>query len=42
VLDLMLQLEESLGIEFDTDNLQLSHFESVRTLAAFVTAETGD
>jgi acyl carrier protein len=41
VLDLMLNLEESLGIEFDTDNLQLSHFESVRTLADFVTAETG-
>jgi acyl carrier protein len=42
VLDLMLKLEESIGVEFDTDNLQLSHFESVRTLADYVVAETGD
>jgi acyl carrier protein len=42
VLDLMLKLEESLGVEFDTDNLHLHHFESVRTLADFVVAETGD
>jgi acyl carrier protein len=41
VLDLMLKLEESLDIEFDTDNLQLSHFESVGALADFVVAETG-
>jgi len=41
VLDLMLQLEETLNIEFDTDNLQLAHFESVRTLADFVLAEAG-
>jgi acyl carrier protein len=41
VLDLMLKLEESLDIEFDTDNLQLAHFESVRTLADFVLAEAG-
>ncbi|HKT04379.1 MAG TPA: acyl carrier protein [Rugosimonospora sp.] len=41
VLDLMLKLEEALGIEFDTDNLQLDHFESVGTLADFVVAEMG-
>ncbi|MCW6007301.1 acyl carrier protein [Micromonospora sp. CPCC 205371] len=42
VLDLMLQLEDALGIEFDTDNLQLEHFGSVRTLADYVMAETGE
>ena len=41
VLDMMLKLEDSLDIEFDTDNLQLNHFESVRTLADFVVAEMG-
>lgn len=39
VLELLMQLEESLGVEFDTDNLEMSHFESVQSLADFVTAE---
>jgi acyl carrier protein len=39
VLDLMLKIEEELDVEFDTENLQLGHFESVRTLADFVIAE---
>ncbi|GAA3283566.1 MULTISPECIES: acyl carrier protein [Dactylosporangium] len=41
VLDLMLKIEEELDVEFDTENLQLGHFESVRTLADFVIAEAG-
>lgn len=39
VLELLMQLEETLGVEFDTDNLEMSHFESVGSLARFVTAE---
>ncbi|WP_158895863.1 acyl carrier protein [Amycolatopsis anabasis] len=39
VLELLMQLEETLGVEFDTDNLEMSHFESVDSLAGFVTAE---
>ncbi|MFI6027236.1 acyl carrier protein [Amycolatopsis magusensis] len=39
VLELLMQLEETLGVEFDTDNLEMSHFESVRSLAGFVSAE---
>lgn len=40
VFELLMQLEELLDIEFDTDNLQMSHFASVRSLAEFVAAET--
>lgn len=39
VLELLMQLEETLGVEFDTDNLEMSHFESVRSLAGFVAME---
>lgn len=39
VLELLMQLEETLGVEFDTDNLRMGHFESVGSLAAFVSAE---
>lgn len=39
VLELLMQLEDTFGIEFDTENLEMRHFESVRSLAAFVTAE---
>jgi len=41
VLELLMQLEELLDIEFDTDNLQMSHFATVRSLAGFVESETG-
>jgi acyl carrier protein len=41
VFELLMQLEESLDIEFDTDNLEMGHFESVRSLADFVAGETG-
>jgi acyl carrier protein len=39
VLELLMQLEEALGIEFDAENLEMSHFESVESLARFVSAE---
>ncbi|MGD3112001.1 acyl carrier protein [Streptomyces sp. YGL11-2] len=39
VFELLMQLEEELATEFDSDNLEMSHFESVRTLADFVVAE---
>ncbi|WNF28002.1 acyl carrier protein [Streptomyces sp. C11-1] len=41
VFELLMGLEERLGIELDTDQLEMSHFESVRTLADFLLAETG-
>jgi acyl carrier protein len=41
VFELLLQLEELLDIEFDTDSLQMSHFITVRTLADFVASEQG-
>ena len=39
VLELLMQLEETLGVEFDAENLEMSHFESVGSLAQFVTTE---
>ncbi|NNN31053.1 acyl carrier protein [Streptomyces sp. S3(2020)] len=36
VLGLLMTIEEELGIEFDTDDLEQRHFESVGTLAALV------
>lgn len=36
VLELLLQLEDALGREFDTESLQMSDFETVGTLADFV------
>jgi acyl carrier protein len=39
VLELLLQLEDQLGAEFDTDNLEMAHFETVGALAGFVTTE---
>lgn len=39
VLELLLQLEDELGQEFDTENLEMGHFETVRALADFVSAE---
>ncbi|HET6860349.1 MAG TPA: acyl carrier protein [Streptomyces sp.] len=39
VFELLMGLEEKLGIELDTDHLEMSHFESVRTLADFLLTE---
>ncbi|KLL12201.1 MULTISPECIES: acyl carrier protein [Protofrankia] len=42
VFELLMRLEEALDVEFDTDNLEMGHFETVRSLADFVVSETGD
>jgi acyl carrier protein len=39
VFELLMELEEALGIELDTDHLEMSHFESLGTLADFLIAE---
>ncbi|MEV7467353.1 acyl carrier protein [Streptomyces kronopolitis] len=38
VLDLLMRLEEVLDVEFDTEELEMSHFATVRTLADYVAA----
>ncbi|MFE3323807.1 acyl carrier protein [Streptomyces sp. NPDC059176] len=37
VLDLLLRLEELLGCEFDTENLEMSDFATIDSLADFIT-----
>ncbi|MFJ6215757.1 phosphopantetheine-binding protein [Streptomyces sp. NPDC092296] len=39
VFELLMELEEALGIELDTDNLEMRHFESLGSLADFLLAE---
>jgi acyl carrier protein len=41
VLELLLQLEDRLGVEFDVENLEMAHFETVHTLADHVSTEMG-
>ncbi|MET8544858.1 acyl carrier protein [Kitasatospora sp. NPDC004799] len=41
VFELLMRLEESLDVEFDTDSLEMAHFASVRSLADFVATELG-
>lgn len=36
VLELLMNLEDELGIEFEADNLEQHHFETVGTLASYV------
>ncbi|WP_028648149.1 acyl carrier protein [Nocardiopsis sp. CNT312] len=36
VLEMLVELEAEMDIEFDTDTLEFSHFETVDSLAAFV------
>ena len=36
VLELLMRLEDEIGVEFDTDTLEQRHFESVATLADYV------
>ncbi|KEF07892.1 MULTISPECIES: acyl carrier protein [Streptomyces] len=38
VLDLLMRLEEVFDVEFDTEELEMSHFATVRTLADYVAA----
>jgi len=42
VLDLMLRLEELLGVELDTDELEMGHFATVGNLAGFLEAALGE
>ncbi|MGW7446195.1 phosphopantetheine-binding protein [Kitasatospora sp. NPDC054795] len=39
VFELLMELEEALDIELDTDHLEMSHFESLRSLADFLITE---
>lgn len=39
VLDLLLELEELLGVEIDTDSLEMNHFATVDSLGGFLIAE---
>lgn len=39
VFELLMKLEEALGFEFDTDNLQMQHFASVTSLVTFIQSE---
>ncbi|MFF4016206.1 acyl carrier protein [Streptomyces sp. NPDC001843] len=41
VFEMLMRLEESLDIEFDTDSLEMAHFASVRSLADFIASEMG-
>lgn len=38
----MLQLEEPLGVELDTDELEMNHFATVGNLAGFLEAALGE
>ncbi|MFI5776155.1 acyl carrier protein [Nocardia sp. NPDC051570] len=39
VLDLLLRLEETIGLEFDSERLEMRHFLTVESLADFVVSE---
>lgn len=39
-LELLITIEEILGVQFDADELEMTHFETVGSLAGFVAAET--
>ncbi|PDP86497.1 acyl carrier protein [Glycomyces fuscus] len=36
ILEMLVELESEMGIEFDTEELEFSYFETVESLAAFV------
>ncbi|WP_329182064.1 acyl carrier protein (plasmid) [Streptomyces decoyicus] len=39
VFELLMELEDRLSVELDTDSLEMRHFETVRSLAGFLLAE---
>ncbi|MGW4424421.1 acyl carrier protein [Streptosporangium sp. NPDC004631] len=39
VLELLMRLEDEIDVEFDTDTLEQRHFESVATLADYVSEQ---
>jgi acyl carrier protein len=41
VLELLLELEDGLGIEFDADDLEQGHFQTLGTLADYVLEQVG-
>ena len=42
VLELLLELENDLGVEFDADTLEQHHFQTVGTLAVYITAQLAE
>jgi acyl carrier protein len=36
ILELLVELESEIGVEFDTDDLEFEHFKTVDSLAGFV------
>ncbi|MFF1281923.1 acyl carrier protein [Streptomyces sp. NPDC058299] len=40
-LELLISIEEILDVQFDADELEMTHFETVGSLADFVAAEAG-
>ncbi|MEU3859151.1 acyl carrier protein [Streptomyces sp. NPDC028722] len=40
-LELLISVEEILDVQFDADELEMTHFETVGSLADFVAAEAG-
>ncbi|MCX5366491.1 acyl carrier protein [Streptomyces sp. NBC_00124] len=42
VLGLLMTIEEELGMEFDTDDLEQHHFETVGSLASLVREQAGE
>jgi acyl carrier protein len=42
VLELLLFLEDELGQEIESENLRMEHFQSVRSLADFVSVAMGE
>jgi acyl carrier protein len=42
VLELLIELEGSLGVEFDAETLEPSDFETVESLVAYVTKQVGE
>lgn len=42
VLDLLMNLEDETGVEFDTEDLEMEHFTTVGNLVRFVDSLKGD
>jgi acyl carrier protein len=42
VLELLLELENDLGVEFEADTLEQHHFETVGTLAGYIAAQRAE
>ncbi|RFU82513.1 acyl carrier protein [Streptomyces triticagri] len=40
-LELLITIEDILGVQFDAEELEMTHFETIGSLAAFVATEAG-